>query len=267
MADEQLYTGEEIRAKGFNPDTVSSIGGKFRLSQFGGATGTSGVVGGSQEDTIRRAIEMQREAAQPAIQSLQAGIPEVQQATQARTTQLEAEKAPLTARYENLINTIKQTGQRATEQQTRITSGELGKRGIVGSSTLAQQELQNVITPLTEKYLGLEKDTSLERESSLRDLVNQITNVGLSGTEQQRSIQNAIAQLQAGAGASGITTGISQYGTQQAQLRAQQEAERQAKLDALTKRIYEETTLPQSQYAINKPYYKADSSSDNGGWE
>ena len=36
---EQLLTGEEIRAKGYNPDTVSSIGGKFYLSQFEGAGG------------------------------------------------------------------------------------------------------------------------------------------------------------------------------------------------------------------------------------
>lgn len=31
---ERLYTGEEIRAMGYNGDTVSSIGGKYKLSQF-----------------------------------------------------------------------------------------------------------------------------------------------------------------------------------------------------------------------------------------
>lgn len=40
MADEQLYTGEEIKAMGYNGDTVSSIGGKYKLSQFtGGSSG------------------------------------------------------------------------------------------------------------------------------------------------------------------------------------------------------------------------------------
>lgn len=45
MAD-QLYTGEEIRARGYNPDTVSSNGGKYYLSQFEGGSG-----GGSRTAT------------------------------------------------------------------------------------------------------------------------------------------------------------------------------------------------------------------------
>lgn len=37
-----MYTGEEIRAIGHNPDTVSSIGGKYRLDQFGGGNSGGG---------------------------------------------------------------------------------------------------------------------------------------------------------------------------------------------------------------------------------
>lgn len=44
----QLFTGEEIRARGFNPDTAVSQGGKFSLSQFtgGGDGGGSDTFGG-----------------------------------------------------------------------------------------------------------------------------------------------------------------------------------------------------------------------------
>jgi len=43
----RLYTGEEIRAMGYNPDTQVSQGGKFSLSQFtGGRNGGSGISGG-----------------------------------------------------------------------------------------------------------------------------------------------------------------------------------------------------------------------------
>jgi len=240
MAD-QLLTGEEIRAQGYNPDTVSSIGGKFKLSQFTGG----GSTGSSQGDTIQRAIEMQREATQPAISSLEESRPEQREAIETRQGQLEAERSPMTDRYNNLISQITQTGQRAEEQQTRITSGEMGKRGLVGSSTLAQQELQRAVSPITERYLGMSTEAGLDRESALRDLTNQITNLGLSGTESQRAITNAIAQLQAGAGQAGITQGISQYGTQQT-LDAQQRAEDWAK------KVYGETTLPESQEAIRK---------------
>lgn len=270
---EQLLTGEQIREQGFNPDTKSSIGGKFYLSQFtgGGSSNSSSNNQSSQEDTIRRAIQMQQEANQPAIQSLQAQIPEQQKAIETRQSQLQAETTPLTERYNNLISTITNTGKRLEEQQTRITSGEMGKRGLLGSSTLAQQELQNAITPITEKYTGMATDAGLDRESALRDLASQITNLGLSGTEQQRAITNAIAQLQAGAGSQGIQTGLAQQQaqTQQSQFNAQQAFQQsQAEKDReWQKLLYNTIQLPESKYTTNAPYYKPDSPTGDGGWE
>lgn len=252
MAD-QLYTGEEIRAMGYNPDTVSSIGGKFSLNQFGAGGGQTG------GDTIQRAIQLQQQAAQPAVQSLQASIPEVQKSVATRQQQLQAEVDPLKQRYQSLLAEIKGQQKTAEERKTVVTSNELGKRGIVGSSTLAQQELTNALNPITREYTGLYTQTGLQQEADLRDLVNQITNLGLSGTEKQRAISNAIAQLQSGVGQAGITQGI-----QQQQFGAEQDSAQKARDLAL--REFNEVTLPLAKYNLGKPYYSPNSTSASD-WE
>lgn len=239
---EELLTGEQIRAAGYNPDTQSSIGGKFYLSQFTGGGG--GATGG---DTIQRAIQLQQQAAQPAVQSLQASIPEIQKSVSTRQQQLQAEVDPLKQRYQSLLDEIKGNQQTAENRQTVVTSNELGKRGIVGSSTLAGQEIANAVNPITREYTGLYNQTGLQREADLRDLANQITNLGLSGTEQQRAVANAIAQLQAGASAQAISQGI-----QQEQFNKEQEAA-QAARDLAIKQ-YNEVTLPESKANIQNIY-------------
>lgn len=242
MADDKLYTGEEIRGMGYNPDTVSSIGGKFKLSQFGGG---SSLTGGS--DTISRAIQLQQEANRPAVQSLESSIPEIQKSISTRQDQLKAEVDPLKQRYQSLLSEIKGNQTSAENRQTVVTSNELGKRGIVGSSTLAGQEIANAVNPITKQYTGLYTQTGLDQEAGIRDLLNSITNLGLTGTDQQRAVRNAIAQLQSGAASTGITQGIQQeqYNTSEDRLKSAQD---------LAKKVYETITLPESKATIANTY-------------
>src|SRR3990167_6653118 len=207
---------------------------------------------GNSSDVISRAIAMQNQAIQPAVNTLQQGIPEIQQKFATATSQVQAEMEPLKQRYQNLLNSIKGNQTIAENRQSVTTSGELGKRGISGDSTLAQQELTNALNPITQQYTTLATDTGLQREA---DLANQVTNLTGQQTESVRSVLNAIAQLQAGAGQTGISQGIQQgqFGQTLANTQAQQ---------ALDLQKYLQTTLPLAQRELNKPYYQPDPTGD-----
>lgn len=233
---------------------------------YGGASSGGG---GSQEDTIKRAIEMQREANKPAVQSLEAGIPEIQQGYQQQRQQLEAEKSPLKDRYDNLLNSIKGNQTTAENRQTVTTRNELGRRGITGDSGLFEQTVTNAVNPITQQYTGMYKDTALQGDSAMRDLVNRISNTSTAETAETRAVRNAIAQLQSGAASAGITQGLGQFQYQQQRddQKASQEAQARAaeQENALKQLIYQTIQLPESQYATNKPYYKATTGGSSGG--
>lgn len=250
-----MLTGEEFKARGGNPDAEISDGGKYN-SDLLNKSSSSSSSGGNTEDAIRRAIQMQQEANKPAIASLQASIPETTQKYATQRTQLEAEKDPLKMRYQSLLDQIKGNQTTAENRQTVTTSNELGKRGILGSSGVAQQEMTNALNPITQQYTGLYKDTGLAQESDLRSLQNTIASLLPQETADTRAIQNAIAQLTAGASSAGITQGLqtsqlnqnqSQFDTTQNALKKQQE---------LADLIYKTISLPESQYKVNAPYYK-----------
>lgn len=245
-------THDQIIQMGLDENKLPS---EYYRSDTGGANNSG--------NTIQRAIQLQQEANKPAIQSLQASIPEVQKSITTRQEQLKAEADPLKQRYQSLLSEIKGSQKTAENRQTVVTSNELGKRGILGSSTLAGQELTNALNPITAQYTGLYKTTALDQEKALKDLQDEITNLGLTGVEKQRAIANAIAQLQAGAASAGITQG---YAQENAVADSAAKLAEQKRLDdaaALQKLIYENISLPESKYAINKPYYKSDTTNEN----
>jgi hypothetical protein len=116
--DEQISA---LKAQGKSESTSKSLAKlvKAKASSGGntavyGKTGlssptSSSSIGGSTSggSTIDRALQLQREAVKPAVASLEAGIPEVQQQYATQRSQLEAEKAPLQQRYDDLISQIK----------------------------------------------------------------------------------------------------------------------------------------------------------------
>ena len=117
-------------------------------------------------------------------------------------------------RYNTLLESIKNEGQQAANKQTLITSNELGKRGILGSSTMAQQEIQNAVTPVQQQYTTLGKNAALDQTQAEQTLQNSIANLVPQETSDTRAIQNAIAQLEGGAVTQGAQLGSNLYGTQ-----------------------------------------------------
>lgn len=197
--------------------------------------------------TIERAIELQKKAAEPAIAGLRATIPEVQQRFETQRGQVEAQREPLKQRYQNLLADIKGQAKTSEEAQTRITAGELGKRGIVGSSTLAQQQIQQAVEPIRAGARTATKEVGLAQEEGLRNLTNIIANLTGQETSAVRDVTNAIAQLQAGGAQTGISQGLAQEQAAQSQRFAE---EQRARDEALAERLFQQVTLPESQAAI-----------------
>lgn len=204
---------------------------------------TGGITLEEKQNTARK---QQMEAIKPAIDSYQAQIPEIQSKYAQTRSQLEAQQPSLEQRYQNLLDSIKNQGTQDINQQTKITSAELGKRGITGSSTLAQQEIQNTTSPLRQKYTGLEKETSLAREDAIRQLRDSIANLTPQETADTRAITNAIAQLQAGAGQTGIAQGMQLYSNDIQNNLQQQQMEEQKRQSAIQQAL-QQAQLDQKQ--------------------
>jgi hypothetical protein len=181
----------------------------------------------SLEQLTQRQLQLQREAAQPAISSLEQSIPEVQQKYQTARTGLEAQREPLKQRYNNLLDELKRKEGVQVQQTQTATAREYGKRGIPLSSGVYDQALIENTRPINEFYTGQYKDVSLSQEQSLGDLQNQITNLTGDEVESTRVIKNAIASLQMGASQQAISGAFQQLGMemQQAQFAASQLAQ------------------------------------------
>ncbi len=264
----------DIKAQGANVGNVRNYNGtNYAWSGVewqptggggGGGTGTSG----SWEDTVKRAITMQQEANQPAIASYQAQIPEIQKGYAAQKVDITAKEQTLKDRYDTLLKSLGTSQTKETSAQQVITQNELGKRGLLPSSTLAQQEVQNVLTPITDKYTNLQRTTELDRTAGLQDLAGLITQLTTGESADTRAITNAIAQLQSGAATSGITTGTNVWGQNQTNIANQAASSYKAQQDAISNAIAQGQLANQTaktQYDINAPYFKPESNGDGLG--
>jgi hypothetical protein len=235
----------------------------------------------SYEEQARRTADQQRsqymEAIKPAVQSLEAGIPETSAAFAERRRATEAEVDPLKERYANLIDQIKGREQKETTQTIRSTAREYGRRGIPLSSTAYAEEEQGRTQPISQYYTGQLKDTEIARESDLRQIQNLLGELTIGETSAQREIRQAIANLQAGAGtnaiqsANEITQAALNRVLQQAGLDLQQRQLESSIANAnadrdLALRKFNEYELPYLNYVINKPYYKESSGSSGTGY-
>ena len=141
---------------------------------------------------------------QPQISSLQAQIPEVEQKFGAEQTRLAGEKAPLTQRYNNIIDQLTQRETKDISAVQRRTGQEFGYRGIPASSTLYLDELSRAESPIRQAYGGQIKDVGFEREGALRNIDQLMASLAGQSTEAKRTVQNAIGALQSGDPASAI---------------------------------------------------------------
>ncbi len=181
----------------------------------------------SMTSTIQNAMQMAQNAVQPAVQAIQ------------------AQASPLQQRYKDLIGSLQGQQQTETNRQTVTTNNELARRGVLGNSGLAEQEMTNALNPITSQYSG-----------QIKDAYNQ-QNIDLAGLASQA------AQLQSSAGLQGLSLGNNQYqfgqnfglaqknqGLDQQRL-ASQIAQQKAQQDYQDK-IYRTISLPESQASIAK---------------
>ena len=214
--------------------------------------------GGDFEAILNRSREMLTKANEPAVTSLQGQIPEIQKKFSEQKTYFENQKSPLKQRYENLLADVKQQGTQQVEKQTLATAQELGRRGILTDTGLGQREIIQSTQPIEQKTQSLTKDIGLEQEQGLTGIDKLIADLTSNETESTRAVRNAIAQIQAGTGTNAVSMAQNVIQQQQANQAQKDAAARQAVQDAFEKTKYEQVTLPQAEYELGKPYYKAD---------
>lgn len=179
--------------------------------EFGANSSTGSNTGGSNlTNYFNQQNQLQQQAIQPAIQSLQSSIPNIQQNYQTQIGQKQSSIQPLTDRYKSLIDQIKGQGQTATNAQTVVTSGELGKRGIEGSSTLAGQTIQNAVLPIEQQTQSLTQQTGLSQEADIKAIQDAIANLNNQQNLDIGNVNTNIANLQSGAGQTAITQALAQ---------------------------------------------------------
>lgn len=158
----------------------------------------------SARDPVKIAKKQYQEAIAPSVASLEASIPEVQQKFATEKERLETRREPLKQRYDNLLAEVSGRAQQSVNQATKITNEALARRGILGGS-FRDNEIFGATEPIRSQERAQIKDIGLSREEGelkIEDLLAQLTG---QETESTRSIRNAIAQLQAGAGTQALT--------------------------------------------------------------
>ena len=222
MAEHGLQSTLDEQRRNF---TYEAAKGKYESGGgvAGQSSGGGGGGGASYDEILKAAIKAQQEANQPAVSSLEASKPTTQKLFEQQGQYLQSQVQPMEQRYQSLLNSIK--GQQTTDvnKQTLVTNNELGKRGITGSSGLAQQEIQSATEPINQYYTGQYASTGSDREAAIAALNQQITQNPMQEQQALDQINNAIAQLQSGGNQAAITGALSQYQTQQNSLYQQQQ--------------------------------------------
>jgi len=197
---------------------------------------SGGLSGGSNNDIASLAaqqLKMYQEANAPAVQSLQASIPEIQNKYAQQGEYLQKQVGNLDERYKKLLDSIKGLQQSDVQATTTNTSNELGRRGISAESGLFGKTVNEAVLPVNSAYATQIGELGSAQQSALDTLLNQISGNTQNQTAETRAVQNAIAQLQAGGNQNAITSALQLYQNQQSV--AQQEADRalQEKLAAV----------------------------------
>jgi len=234
----------------------------------GGPTSGGGIPGATTNyaDIAQQMLQLQKQAAQPAIQSLEASRPEVSQRYAETEAYLKGKEDPLKARYDALIEDIKGREKRELQRSEIGLEKEWGRRGLSALGGAYEETLGERQQPISRDYASLLKEAGISREESLADLMQMVTGLTGQQTAEQRAISNAIAQLQAGGASDAVTNALQMYQLQQ---QAGQSAQQLAwqKEQAAKEQEWAEKEWPYKErtyeYALNKPYYKSTSSNYN----
>lgn len=174
----------------------------------------------SQSDIANEQRNIALEAVKPAITSLEASIPEIKTKFESAQAQVGAEKEPLKARYEQLLNEIRGRETSQVNDVTKTANREFARRGITADSTFAAEETTGRTAPIRGQAQSDILTTTFDRESKLREIDNTITNLTQSMVEAERDVRNTIGQIQATAGTEAANRAYDIYKTQQAEKQA-----------------------------------------------
>lgn len=161
----QELTADQLRGMGLNPDETTStqtLGGKtYKLDNTGRGTRY---------------------------------LNEVSSTPTTSTPDMTGVKNDLNSRYDKLISSLKAQGDVAADKQTAITSGELGKRGILGSSTLAKQDIQTASEAARLPYTTASTQADVDRSNAILGLAVNEMNTGEN--KRQFDISSGLKQAE-----------------------------------------------------------------------
>lgn len=229
---DQPFTKGQVFDLYGSPENQQLIGA-LGLQQFGAAEGP----------------EMR--AVRPAINSLEASIPETQQRFATERSRLTGEVDPLKSRYQTLIDDLTRREGVESKRVGTALSNEYGRRGIPLSSGVFEQNLNQNLNDISQFYGIQQRGVVGEREQALKGLQDLIAGLAPQETEAIRMVRNAMAQLQAGAGQSAIENAFKILGIneQQRQFNAQQELTKQQQ--QLAQRELEQYKIPSLKTTTN----------------
>lgn len=133
----------------------------------------------------------------PAIESLEASKAEIGEKFDVLQGQLEADKDPLNARYDNLVEQLRGREAKDTKRTSERVSTEFGVRGVDPRSGVFQTKLDTELSDISQFFAGAQKEVGFAREGDLKDIRDQIQTLGLEEIETFRDIDNEIARLKA----------------------------------------------------------------------
>lgn len=162
-------------------------------------------------------LKLRQEANQPAIKSLEASIPEQAQKFTTERGRLQGEVDPIKQRYQLVLDELKRRETKDTGEVNTALAREFGRRGIPLSSGLYEQTGIEKRQPISEFYGIQGREASASQEESLRNITNLVNALTPQETEATRTIRNAIANLQAGAGNASIDDAFNQLRFQEEQ--------------------------------------------------
>ena len=215
--------------------------------------GSSGGANTNYLDLAKQTLQLQKDANQPAIESIQKSIPTTEAAFAQKQSQLEGQRAPLKTRYDNLLAEVTRREGVDTQQTNIATAREYGKRGIPLSSGAYDEALIQKQRPISEYYGGQYSNIGLEGANAEQSLESLIANLPIEKQGSLDAINQAIGQLQSGGAASGIAQALQLYQTNQQANQAQSALALQQQV-ANSENAYRQAQISQLGKTQSDPY-------------
>lgn len=247
----QQSTADALRRSGQYGQAESQYNSTGSYNPNGGSSSGGN---GNFNDILSSSIQQFKQANQPIVDSLNSSIPTLQKGFETQRQNLEAQRGTLKDQYDTLISGLKNQQTQGVNRQTVATNNELGKRGIVGSSGVAQQEIINATEPINQNYSNLIAQTGNQGAQAQQQITQQQGQLTTDEANALQNVQNAIAQYQSTGNINALQAAQAQYqaAQQQAQFEKnyalQQAQQQQAAQLALQQ--FNQISLPTAQAQI-----------------